>query len=190
MSDAFVGEIRLFPASYIPEGWLNCNGQVVAVSMYQALYALLGNQYGGKPLQTFGLPNLTGDLGKTANRAVCGTGKAPGGAKDWTIGAIDGTDTTTLSPSQLPSHTHQMIRTGSNWTADKKSGSPSGTNQVGGLYLDGTTPGMIMTTNPPDATLSPQTIGPTGTGGPHENRQPFLTVFFAICYDGTFPTPD
>ena len=44
--DAYIGEIRAFPFSFIPESWLGCFGQTLQVGQYQALYALIGNTYG------------------------------------------------------------------------------------------------------------------------------------------------
>lgn len=60
MEDAFIGTIMAVAYDYAPSGWLPCNGQLVQVQQYQALYALLGNTYGGVSMQTFGLPDLRG----------------------------------------------------------------------------------------------------------------------------------
>ncbi|WP_217619411.1 phage tail protein, partial [Achromobacter sp. GbtcB20] len=42
MSDQFVGEIRIFPGDFAPTGWAQCNGQLMPLSQYTALYSLLG----------------------------------------------------------------------------------------------------------------------------------------------------
>lgn len=60
MENAFIGTIMAVAYNYAPTGWLPCNGQLVSVQQYQALYALLGNTYGGVSMQTFGLPDLRG----------------------------------------------------------------------------------------------------------------------------------
>jgi microcystin-dependent protein len=60
MEDAFIGTIMAVAYDYAPYGWLPCNGQLLAVQQYQALYALLGNTYGGVANQTFALPDLRG----------------------------------------------------------------------------------------------------------------------------------
>ena len=58
-----VGEIRLFPYEYTPEGFLPCDGQPVEVNANNApLYALLGNRFGGTPNTDFNLPNLNQNL--------------------------------------------------------------------------------------------------------------------------------
>lgn len=59
--DPLLGEIQLFAFNqFAPMGWMKCDGTVFNVQMYQALYALIGNTYGGTPNQTFALPDLTG----------------------------------------------------------------------------------------------------------------------------------
>ena len=60
MENAFIGTIMAVGYNYAPYGWLLCNGQLLPVMQYQALYAVVGNTYGGVPNQTFGLPDLRG----------------------------------------------------------------------------------------------------------------------------------
>jgi microcystin-dependent protein len=40
-------------------GWASCDGRLLQISQNQALFALLGNTYGGDGRTTFGLPKLT-----------------------------------------------------------------------------------------------------------------------------------
>lgn len=59
--ETFIGEIELFPyTSFNPMGWLSCEGQILNVAQYQALFSLLSYQYGGNGTTTFALPNLLG----------------------------------------------------------------------------------------------------------------------------------
>lgn len=58
--DYYVGGIVLFPYNFVPTGWLPCDGQVVNISQYQALFSLIGITYGGNGTTTFALPNLNG----------------------------------------------------------------------------------------------------------------------------------
>jgi microcystin-dependent protein len=53
----FLGEIRAF-ASDLPEGWLPCDGRFLPITTNQALFAVLGFQYGGDGQTTFALPDL------------------------------------------------------------------------------------------------------------------------------------
>jgi len=58
--DTYIGSIELFPYLFAPQGWLLCNGAVLPVQPNQALFALLGNVYGGDGRTTFAIPNYLG----------------------------------------------------------------------------------------------------------------------------------
>lgn len=58
--ETFIGDIQLFPYGFAPRGWSKCDGEIMRISDNQALYSLLGSQYGGDGISTFGLPNLQG----------------------------------------------------------------------------------------------------------------------------------
>ena len=58
MSNPFLGEIRMFAGNFAPRGWAFCNGQLLAISQNDALYALIGTTYGGDGHTTFALPKL------------------------------------------------------------------------------------------------------------------------------------
>ena len=58
--DPFVGEIRMFAGNYAPVGWSFCFGQLLNIADNQALYALIGNRFGGDGITNFGLPDLRG----------------------------------------------------------------------------------------------------------------------------------
>lgn len=56
-----IGNIELFPYNFVPMGWLSCNGQMVSIMEFQALFAVIGNRYGGDGSSTFALPNMQGE---------------------------------------------------------------------------------------------------------------------------------
>ena len=58
--EALLGEIRLLPFVFAPMYWLPCEGQILQIRDYQALYSLLGTTYGGDGVNTFALPDLRG----------------------------------------------------------------------------------------------------------------------------------
>ncbi len=62
MSDQYIGEIRLVGFTYAPQGWAECNGQIMSISQNQALFSLLGTMYGGNGQTTFALPDLRGRI--------------------------------------------------------------------------------------------------------------------------------
>ena len=71
MSDPFVAEIRIFAGNFAPRNWAFCNGQLLQISQNTALFALIGNIYGGDARTTMALPNLQG-------RAPAHPGQGPG----------------------------------------------------------------------------------------------------------------
>ena len=56
--EGFIGEIRIFAGNFAPNWWAFCNGQILPIAQYQALFSLIGNAYGGDGRTTFALPNL------------------------------------------------------------------------------------------------------------------------------------
>jgi microcystin-dependent protein len=58
--EPFIGQINLFPYNFAPTNWMPCTGQLVPINQNQALFSLLGTNFGGDGTTTFGLPNLQG----------------------------------------------------------------------------------------------------------------------------------
>jgi microcystin-dependent protein len=58
--EALLGEIKLWPLSWAPVGWLFCDGSLLDVREYQALFSLLETRYGGDGIRSFALPSLNG----------------------------------------------------------------------------------------------------------------------------------
>jgi microcystin-dependent protein len=98
--DPYIGEVELFGFNYAPVGWAYCNGQLLPIASYQALFSLLGVTYGGDGVTTFAVPDLRG-------RVAIHQGTGPG-LSTRTIGQSGGTETVTLSVTQMPSHTHTI----------------------------------------------------------------------------------
>jgi microcystin-dependent protein len=69
--DAMLAEVKLFAGTFAPRGWAFCEGQLLPINQYQALFSLLGTTYGGDGRTTFALPDLRG-------RAPIGVGTGPG----------------------------------------------------------------------------------------------------------------
>ncbi len=59
LDSAYIGEIRLFPYGFAPQGWAKCDGTILPVDKYQALYALIGNKFGGTSPDTLQLPSIS-----------------------------------------------------------------------------------------------------------------------------------
>jgi microcystin-dependent protein len=58
--DFLLGSIMCFAFNYNPQGCMLCNGQTLSINSNQALFSLIGNQFGGDGSTTFCLPNLNG----------------------------------------------------------------------------------------------------------------------------------
>jgi microcystin-dependent protein len=78
--DPFLGSLWLVAFNFVPPGWAPCQGQLLPISQNTALFSLLGTNYGGDGVSTFGLPNMTGAKAMT---------DANGNALQWII-AIQG----------------------------------------------------------------------------------------------------
>jgi len=188
MADAFIGEIRLFTWNWFPDGWLPCDGRSVSIQQYTPLFALIGNIF--NPNNTsktvFNLPNLT-------NQVAVGAGTLPGGSS-WTLGKRGGSDNVTLNAAAIAAHNHSLtaavVAPAENPT--EMSSNPAGSHLSRGLKKNASATTyenipFYNATGPVDAVLAGATVGPSGGGQGHENRQPFLPVMFCINYDGIFP---
>lgn len=171
MTDPFVAEIRMFTGNFAPTGWSTCDGQILPISQNTALFSLLGTYYGGDGRSTFGLPNFQG-------RAPMGAGQGPGLTNRF-LGELDGVSTVTLIQTEIPAHNHAI---------SASQGFPDGDR-----ILPGTAPGafgtdaLYNTTLGASTTMSPQALALSGSGQPHNNMQPYLTVMFIIAMQGIFP---
>jgi microcystin-dependent protein len=169
--DYFLGCISIFPFGFAPKGWFMCQGQLLPINQYQALFALIGTTYGGNGVTTFALPDLRG-------RTPIGSGQSISGSV-FVNGEPGGTENVTLNNQQLPIHTHMF---GAN-TGAGTAGEPGDIL----ASLTGLTPYAAPDNNM--TTLNPGTITPLGTSStPHNNLQPYLTLNFCIAYTGIFPS--
>lgn len=179
MSDFFIGEIRLFPYSRVPEGWARCNGALLPIQKYQALYALIGLAFGGDGKNTFALPNLQG-------RTIVGASAISGVPR--TVGATGGTETVTLTSAQMPAHAHTVMATATNGTTAAAAGNIIAT-PVAPPSLDNPPPppSVFGTGGASMQALNVNTVGVTGGNAAHENRQPFTVLVPCIATTGIFP---
>jgi microcystin-dependent protein len=62
MANPFLGQLLLVGFNFTPFQWAPCNGQLLAISSNTALFSLLGTNFGGDGIRTYGLPNLQGNI--------------------------------------------------------------------------------------------------------------------------------
>jgi microcystin-dependent protein len=169
MADPFVAEIRIFAGNFAPNGWAKCNGQILPLSQNTALFSLLGTIYGGNGQSTFALPNLQG-------RSPMHQGQGPGlSVRD--LGEEGGSETVTLLASETPSHSHNLVAINDFGDINIPTGNGFARSTGAAVYA----------ASGPVAAMSTQAIAPVGSGLPHNNRQPLLTMNFIIALQGVFP---
>jgi microcystin-dependent protein len=174
MTDAFIGEIRIFAGNFAPTGWALCNGQLMSISQNTALFSLLGTMYGGNGQTTFALPNLQGSAPLMAGQG--------NGLSQYEVGQIGGATSGTLLPTQLPAHAHTVSATTTPGSAPDPVGDVWGVAAVAR--------GTVMYTASPGSApkMSPQAFAMAGSSQPHNNMPPYLVVNFIICLQGIFPS--
>jgi microcystin-dependent protein len=177
MSDNFIAEIRAFPFNFPPSGWALCNGQLLAVSQYSALFSLLGTSFGGDGRATFGLPNLQGAVAVDQGQGA--------GLSQYVIGQAGGAATVTLQPLQNGVHTHPL-----NGDAEASTtATPANAGfQEGRCVINGTPTTMAAySTKAPDTALNGVAIQPAGSNVPHNNMMPYVAMTYCIALTGEFP---
>jgi microcystin-dependent protein len=211
--EELMGSIQLFAGQFIPQGWRACNGDLLSINQYSALFSLLGTTYGGDGRNNFALPDLR-------NRVPIGV------TTPTNIGQATGSATVTLTQNNLPPmsgtatiNTLNATAKGTiSGTATAAVAIPSATGAtaetVTGNYLADASGSSTYAPSPKGtATLAPfdvvvpinlnanlpvQLSGPIGvavsTGGqsqPLNIQPPSLGLNYIICVQGIYPSrPD
>jgi microcystin-dependent protein len=165
--DQYLGEIRMFGGTFAPVGWAQCAGQLLQISLYEALYNLIGTTYGGDGVSTFGLPDLRGRV-----PVHHGSG--------YVMGQSAGTERVALNSSQNPPHSHTLYGSVNPATSN----SPQ--NAVAAAITGGGTTSAYDTAQP-HSPIAPSAISAQGLSQPHENMQPYLCITFIIALEGVYP---
>lgn len=176
-----LGEIRAFAGYFAPKRWAFCDGSILPTANYAALFALIGNTYGGTK-SAFALPNLI-------RGTVINTGAGPG-LSSYSSGQQGGSETVKLTPANLVSHSHTAMVSPANAHTEAP------LNNYLAAMVDNGNPAYVVKSYLPndknDASqvlvpLHPGTIGLITRGDGHENMMPFLALNYIICIDGDYP---
>jgi microcystin-dependent protein len=163
----FLGQLALFPFGFPPRGWALCQGQLMPINQYQALFSLLGTTYGGDGITNFGLPDLRGRTPVSIGNGI-------------NLGAKGGEEMHTLQISEVPQHNHTI-----NATTNAANNPAPGGNLLGQTASGATVYKQTTNINSP---LNSSTIGAYGNGQPHENRTPYLVMNWCIALTGIYPS--
>ena len=175
--EPFIAQIMMFGGNFAPRGWALCDGQLLPISQYSALFSLLGTIYGGDGETTFGLPDLRG-------RVPMHAGNGPG-LSNRRLGSRAGSQTTTLNTNHLPSHNHTAGLQGTGATGDQKvpeggylAAANDGENNFSSAVGDGGLKNMA----------GGVVVGNTGSSQAFSNEQPYTVVNFIIALQGIYPS--
>ena len=170
MSDAYVGEIRMFGGNFAPAGWMFCEGQLLPISENETLFQLIGTTYGGDGESTFQLPDLRGRLPIHQGTFAGNT---------FQLAETGGAEEITLTVQQIPVHTHPFLAAQADGNQTPAEGALPATSQNVTPYVN----------LPPDTNMKATSVTPTGGSQPHSNFQPYLCIDFIISLFGIFPSP-
>jgi microcystin-dependent protein len=176
-----LGQLMYVAFNFAPKGWALCNGQTLAISTNTALFSLLGTNYGGNGTSNFQLPNMQGRVPVHFGQGL--------GLSNYTLGESGGTETVTLTTSNLPSHSHSV-----SFTAQVPASSgaatgvvPAGNNPANSVHT------LNYSTAAPNVSLGSTvtisgTTGLAGGGQPMSIMQPYTTLNCVIALQGVFPS--
>jgi microcystin-dependent protein len=193
MSDqSYLGSISGWGPNFAPRGWAFCQGQTIAISQNTALFSLLGTVYGGNGQTTFMLPNLGG-------RVPIGAGQSPG-TSNYTLGEQGGSESTSLTINNMPSHTHTTTATVSATLPLSTAAATTATPAAGEVLASANgsfgrdavdvkiyapAPGTVQV---PLSSSANVTVQPAGGSQPFSLLQPFTAINYIICMEGIFPS--
>ncbi|SEG19378.1 Microcystin-dependent protein [Halpernia humi] len=170
-TEPFLGQIAFVAFNFAPRGWAECNGAILPISQYSALFALLGTQYGGDGRTTFALPDMRG-------RVILSNGQGPG-LSAYSQGQIGGQESVTLTVNQMPSHSHTVNAVLADGNSSVATGSlPANTKTLDPEYSN----------SAGDTTMNANMVAPAGGNQAHENRPPYLVLKCIIATQGIFPS--
>lgn len=171
MVNPFLGEVIMFGGNFAPRGWALCNGQLLPISQYSALFSILGTIYGGDGRTTFALPDFRGRLSINPRSGP--------GLSSYREGERGGQESVYLTISEIPSHNHLINAVNTVGT------STSPTNHILG---DSDAFDTEFAASGTPTTMKSDMVRNTGNGLSHTNIQPFLCVNYIIALQGTYPS--
>ena len=180
MTEKFMGQIMMAGFGFAPKFFALTNGQLLPINQNQALFSLLGTQYGGNGTTNFALPDL---------RSRTPIGYASSVDPSWQppsvqIGQSAGVENVTLLSTNLPAHTHAINAS----TTNGDNRIPAGRAFATSNNSSGSAISIYSASNGPLVPLNPATVAPAGGNQPHPNLQPYSVINFCIALTGIYPS--
>jgi len=180
--EGYISEIRMFAGNFAPRAWMFCQGQLLPIANYDAVFALLGTTFGGDGQTTFALPDLRG-------RVAIHNGQG-GGLSSYVLGQMAGTEANTLTAANVGGHTHAVtgnagitVASGDGQIAAAINNFPAANGDK--IYGTATDNSAMAPASLAGVTVAVQT--PNGNT-PLTNLQPYIAMNFIICLEGIFPS--
>ncbi|MGF2411500.1 phage tail protein [Ferruginibacter sp.] len=170
MQDPFIGNVILFGGTFAPVGWATCDGSLLAIAENDALFSLIGTTYGGDGQTTFALPDLR-------SRIPIHQGQGPG-LSTYIMGQQAGVETVTLSPGQIPAHSHAALSNSGAADSTDPTNNFLGTQSTLQEYIPGASANAVM---------NAAAISFTTGGQPHDNIMPSIALNYIIALEGIYP---
>jgi microcystin-dependent protein len=185
--DPYLGFVVPFAGNRPPINWMFCMGQELSISENDALFSLLGTNFGGDGINTFRLPNLCGRVAVHPGQGL---------QQYYTAGDTGGHETAWITLNNLPVHNHQLTENitskppcaDSNGTTSEPTGNyPAILNGGAAQYSTSASDTISMAS----ATISAVTPPASGVNGEEKEpvyiMSPFLTMNYIICVAGIYP---
>lgn len=187
--DSFIGTILMFAGNFAPMNWAFCDGAILAIAQYQALFSILGTVYGGNGTTTFGLPDLRGRVPVHVGAAQPGQGLSV-----YTLGEMTGVERVTLTSTQLPQHNHTLSAHQHPFAQPASSVAGRATNPNNAVPALTTSAAYAASSDGSKlagASTGDGGAGTTGIAGgsnPVGIIQPVLGINYIICMNGIYPS--
>ena len=182
----FMGQLMLFAGNFAPRGWAFCNGQLLSIDAYSALFSILGTTYGGDGRTTFALPDL-----RSRVPIHPGTGA---GLPSYSLGQKVGAPTHSLTIQEMPAHNHTVTGSVKLQVADDASDSfqansdALGANTSNREFIYKNNPTFNNGNELAGMDSSGLNTANNGGGSSFNIVQPSLGVNYIIALTGSYPS--
>lgn len=197
--EAFLGEICMVAFHFVPHGWMFCDGRLLNVKQYEALFNLLGYTYGGEKDKTFALPDLRGRM------PIC-AGERRSDKRSFSLCEAGGNASVRLIADNLPPHQHaltgQKLKANISLTPQASQGAANTSDPSNAVWSNAgddpstmsncfsTVTSGLKNMRPIQANIETELSGMTsmqGSGLAFDVMNPYLSLNFIICVDGMYP---